>query len=288
MGDIGDHAERVYIDAVAGPNDDADRGNGEDAARMRKHLLDETNFVSDGLARVPRKKKKTSSGGLSNKLCKRCATLPWTYHATRPAATNSDTIYLYDHFDPERCRLCHFFHGVKLLSGYTVGGAGLRKLSPTFSRIPSFEFDHQRLQTQIDKSVYLLLAEDSTDTEDFLRSQPGSVDIETIKRWVSQCDTDHGVACKPAPTASIEQLKVMDLVLKKVVTAPPDCRFVALSYVWGQTSAVQNDEVANLEDLPRTIEDAKTVTTMLGFRYLWIDRYVSSGSCNCAAWVSSQ
>jgi hypothetical protein len=42
--------------------------------------------------------------------------------------------------------------------------------------------------------------------------------------------------------------------------------------VWGGDLA--GDEGAQLMDLPRTIEDALTMTKILGYRYLWVDRYV--------------
>ncbi|KAJ8106382.1 hypothetical protein OPT61_g9575 [Boeremia exigua] len=59
-----------------------------------------------------------------------------------------------------------------------------------------------------------------------------------------------------------------------VVPAPPMCRYVALSYVWGQ-----GDDTRGKEDgesgkcLPRTIEDVIQLIRQLGYRHLWVDRY---------------
>ncbi|KAA8627766.1 HET domain containing protein [Pyrenophora tritici-repentis] len=48
---------------------------------------------------------------------------------------------------------------------------------------------------------------------------------------------------------------------------PSNCRFVALSYVWGSEQSS-----LRLEDAPATIKDSITVTLALGYDYLWVDR----------------
>jgi hypothetical protein len=66
-----------------------------------------------------------------------------------------------------------------------------------------------------------------------------------------------------------------------IVRADFPIRWVTLSYVWGhrpQSSAVKNDlgfrEGSRLPpDLPRTVEDAISVTKQLGYRFLWVDEY---------------
>lgn len=51
--------------------------------------------------------------------------------------------------------------------------------------------------------------------------------------------------------------------------------YIALSYVWGETVAAKNDFKAQVlpESIPAVVQDALTVTTKLGYRYLWVDRY---------------
>lgn len=70
-------------------------------------------------------------------------------------------------------------------------------------------------------------------------------------------------------------LLVIDCMSRKVVLADFRCNYVALSYVWG---APRCDEAGFDMDLsrrilPQTVEDAMNVAQILGFRYLWVDRY---------------
>ncbi|KAJ5511286.1 Heterokaryon incompatibility [Penicillium expansum] len=62
---------------------------------------------------------------------------------------------------------------------------------------------------------------------------------------------------------------MIDIVERIVVPCPPDCDYVALSYVWGGVEP----SPGSLKNrcLPQTIEDAITVTQALGRRYLWVD-----------------
>jgi hypothetical protein len=49
---------------------------------------------------------------------------------------------------------------------------------------------------------------------------------------------------------------------------------VTLSYVWGHSPAASGAGPGSLpKTFERTIEDAITIAVVLGFRYLWVDRY---------------
>ncbi|KAK8093452.1 HET-domain-containing protein [Apiospora hydei] len=69
-------------------------------------------------------------------------------------------------------------------------------------------------------------------------------------------------------------LRVIDCQLRtpEVVNAPNNCQYAALSYVWGspQISATGGQST---EKFPRVVSDAILATTMLGMRYLWVDRH---------------
>ncbi|KAF3038880.1 hypothetical protein E8E11_000811 [Didymella keratinophila] len=104
--------------------------------------------------------------------------------------------------------------------------------------------------------------------------KPTDADLGVIKSWLSECNTVHVKKCRPQNRNYVRNLKVIDCAKRAIVSAPPDCSFVALSYVWGPPSA-QPDLTSiklNIVLLP-TIEDSITVTQELGFTYLWIDRY---------------
>ncbi|KAJ4989084.1 tol protein [Stagonosporopsis vannaccii] len=62
----------------------------------------------------------------------------------------------------------------------------------------------------------------------------------------------------------------------RVVSAPPGCKFVALSYVWGESISSGSEPGGSLPSwqlLPRTIQQCIQVTRDLDYRFLWIDRY---------------
>jgi hypothetical protein len=96
-----------------------------------------------------------------------------------------------------------------------------------------------------------------------------AADFGTIKEWVHNCEHQHGLDCKPGKMGDINNLSVIDCKRLEVVLAPSDCKFVALSYVWGPATLP-----IPLKSAPATIKDSITATLALGYRYIWIDRYV--------------
>ncbi|RYP90280.1 hypothetical protein DL770_003576 [Monosporascus sp. CRB-9-2] len=68
-------------------------------------------------------------------------------------------------------------------------------------------------------------------------------------------------------------------LLKSIEDSSDDKPFVALSYVWGESSATdceKKDETGRrlvASSLPATISDAITVTRALDYQYLWIDKF---------------
>ncbi|KAF2035610.1 HET-domain-containing protein, partial [Setomelanomma holmii] len=91
--------------------------------------------------------------------------------------------------------------------------------------------------------------------------------------WVKHCDDHDRSTCQPVPIASLQDLKVIDCSSHIVVSAPAKCEFAALSYVWGDIPFISGGKKPDLLDLPRTIEDAITMTNALGYQYLSVDRY---------------
>jgi hypothetical protein len=63
-----------------------------------------------------------------------------------------------------------------------------------------------------------------------------------------------------------------------IVPATSGCQYLALSYVWGKSTVLLEDDSDLAKDqlpknLPQTIEDAILTTKSLGYDYLWVDRY---------------
>jgi hypothetical protein len=102
---------------------------------------------------------------------------------------------------------------------------------------------------------------------------PKRVNFTEVKTWLEDCKAAHP-CCEPETSPQLLNLRVIDCVEKTVVVATSMCSYVALSYVWGQVATNDCTSESPLA-LPPTLEDAVVVTRKLGYRYLWVDRYVS-------------
>jgi hypothetical protein len=107
----------------------------------------------------------------------------------------------------------------------------------------------------------------------------------------------HTYTCWPVPSASYnepveirpENFRVIDIINDRIVPAPSNCNYVALSYVWGDTiqrtlnkadfrhehrsDKILVEELVQLDrqSLARTIQDAMLVVETIGEQYLWVD-----------------
>lgn len=138
--------------------------------------------------------------------------------------------------------------------------------------------------------VRLQLSTPKQETPGFGRQIKPVIDISRLKGWLDECEVKHGAKCH-APKWFGEQqqpdfLRVIDVKKNCVIAAPPDCRYVSLSYVWGDRKEMKSrlwlSTVANrdafekeggldIQALPRTIFDAIELVSMMGEHYLWVD-----------------
>ena len=122
------------------------------------------------------------------------------------------------------------------------------------------------------------------------------INIGGIKRWISRCEKDHGGVCHTITNSrttmpDATDLRFIDVEKLCLVRQPEhdgDCRYAALSYVWGAAGDPFQTVTANAEALsqehafnlpcnrtrlPNTIADSISFTRALGLRYLWVDRF---------------
>ncbi|KAF2095083.1 HET-domain-containing protein [Rhizodiscina lignyota] len=118
------------------------------------------------------------------------------------------------------------------------------------------------------------------------------IDLDDVRRWVSNCDVKDGDFCSPARhNASLPKshqnmaFRVVDVEQMCIVSTRMPCRYLALSYVWGEPNSrrllltTENREslmrpgsLSKVHELiPDTILDAMTVVRRLHERYLWVD-----------------
>ena len=71
--------------------------------------------------------------------------------------------------------------------------------------------------------------------------------------------------------------RLIDCQSRKVITTPPDSEYVALSYVWGAEQTFVTDtedkQLSDVHSCPKAISDSLQVTSDIGFKYLWVDKY---------------
>ncbi|KAF5689989.1 hypothetical protein FDENT_4148 [Fusarium denticulatum] len=120
------------------------------------------------------------------------------------------------------------------------------------------------------------------------------LDLAIPRRWIKQCENQHGEGCqKPrwlsdSDTEWPDRCRVIDVKEHRIVDLLPTTRYVALSYVWGSSEKAKQsrferrltrENLSRLQQpnslgeiyLPQTIKDAMYVTEQVGERFLWVD-----------------
>jgi hypothetical protein len=139
-----------------------------------------------------------------------------------------------------------------------------------------------KMDKWLSETGYLFLDPTEPDISRFgLRSVcPASFDVEFAKNCIAYCREKHGTTCNES-VAGVNTtlcLRVIDCKTRRVIVAPPDCSYAALSYVWGATDPEPMKEskivdTANLDGCPKIVSDGIEATLKIGFQYLWVDRY---------------
>jgi hypothetical protein len=98
------------------------------------------------------------------------------------------------------------------------------------------------------------------------------VNIPMITQWLTVCDKLHISKCQPIWNWPLPHLKLLDVNSRKIVKAPTGSfDYLALSYVWGGIEQRSYQLNSQVEEVPKTIQDAISLTRQLGKRYIWID-----------------
>ncbi|KAH8896203.1 HET-domain-containing protein, partial [Thozetella sp. PMI_491] len=92
------------------------------------------------------------------------------------------------------------------------------------------------------------------------------INYAMIQSWITFCQSKHGHLCSPPITKIIERLRVIDVDSLRVIAAPENCNYVALSYVWG-SHATPTDSFSQV------VRDSSVVAKKLGYKYLWVDKH---------------
>lgn len=107
---------------------------------------------------------------------------------------------------------------------------------------------------------------------DYQYCDPPTISFSQIREHIDVC-MEHHECCSLGFHRTLEDLRVIDCEQRLLVDVPTDCRYIALSYVWGELSGSEDFVLSH--SLPPTIEHSILTTLKLRYRHLWIDRYVS-------------
>lgn len=95
-----------------------------------------------------------------------------------------------------------------------------------------------------------------------------TLDLSILSRLLEHCESKHGDYCRSKKPTELLTTRMVDVQERRVIQCPPDCDYIALSYVWGGVQPASG--ALEGQFLPQTIEDAITVTKALKRRYLWV------------------
>ncbi|KAH7137508.1 heterokaryon incompatibility protein-domain-containing protein [Dactylonectria estremocensis] len=107
-----------------------------------------------------------------------------------------------------------------------------------------------------------------------------SFDFQTARQWIKNCEEDHE-RCHHDPSTTfnprleVPGMKLIDCEKMEITEAGPSMRWVALSYVWapGKTGFASKVGEKLPHEISATIKDSIAVTKLLGYRYIWVDKY---------------
>lgn len=109
---------------------------------------------------------------------------------------------------------------------------------------------------------------------------PLQVDYSALRKKLEYCTASHQeLECGRRLSVNILYLRVINCATRKIEMATAETKYAALTYVWGPPTASsqrirqQSSPDFLSEVAEKTIEDAIIVTEMMGFQFIWIDRY---------------
>ncbi|KAI1466182.1 HET-domain-containing protein [Daldinia caldariorum] len=220
----------------------------------------------------------SSSSTPTNNICDRCQGVPWDLIAD-PKQTSTDP-YLWvseshGQLKSSSCRICRLLANIKSPS---LDG----KICPLLSQRTCWIQCRSKWILDISQSSNLVhFGDESRGTIEVSRPDqiinigiqridPEHVSFKRLQDCVSYCRQNHSRVCiRPTfqPASGFRVINCTDPA-QRIVPAPPECKYAALSYVWGNTTRSCSSGV-----YPQVIVDAINVTLSMGLQYLWVDRH---------------
>lgn len=219
-------------------------------------------------------------------ICEHCTRIPWLRIISQPF---THPFRPYQGSQTLGCKLCELLSQHKQQDEYPVTYLrGMRVYkNGLFGKVTCSEIEGPFIEGPFIAVSKLRPDELNRHMRDVYPEKAG---VDSVMGWMKTCDSSHGTCCAPESGELLKRLKVIDCSNRTVVDAPEDCKYLALSYVWGSLSTLGptrytqpssggllgSNALCLPKILPKTIEDSLALVVRLGYRYLWVDRYVSS------------
>lgn len=140
-----------------------------------------------------------------------------------------------------------------------------------------FGYREPTWQMVIKTSGFIVVRDESQHPTAFSgrRLSPSEIDFNLIQSWIEYCDGHHGNLCRSTSSIDLPGFKVIDCKTQKIVKPRRQKPYIALSYVWGETTpSAEPPAPGELPaSCPAVIENAMSAVLKLNHRYLWVDRY---------------
>ena len=244
---------------------------------------------------------KSRDGSECMKLCEQCSKIPFRYAQLRalpdysPSSPPSWSLGTFGDLRSRNCPFCQLVQSVCWLVPWSWE-------QPTEKPNDSAEISIQWLRAKnsfrVNRALLgSLICFSDADEACLVRTKGalgGWIDTAICKRWLSECESRHRPECSPSPFNKDKLrpggstpliMRLVDVEAECIMDAPKSCRYLALSYVWGNPKDgrlvlnIDNKHVlakphalrAYWDIIPKTISSAMKLVKDLGERYLWVD-----------------
>ena len=242
---------------------------------------------------------------MNTEICQRCHSVPWRDLARRTAKSRGERVTKVDEshrtLRESPCPVCRCLAAIKP-SELDGTSCHLRDFSArrVFGRVAS----SVKIKTPLRDSTIVGISASETShnpilgrgflglVDEGLEEKPDfgpreiyhdSIDFNLVKEWLEQCESKHATSrCGGELAVAVPGMKVVDCKTLTVVPTPNQCKYIALSYVWGNPVGQSESGTFRASDIPQVVADSIAVTLALGFQFLWVDRYVRSSLATSA------
>jgi hypothetical protein len=80
-----------------------------------------------------------------------------------------------------------------------------------------------------------------------------NVDFKVLRAWLGFCALHHTKTCSSGDSREMLSLRVIDCKSRMIVSATSSCQYLALNYVWGNSTASLGEDDSDLakDQLPK-------------------------------------